>query len=132
MTDLLAVAKDMLALRRRRDALLGSGLFGEPAWDMLLELYLATGESRPFTISNLGTSAGVPSTTALRWTGLLLDSGLIERNPDRRDGRCVLVSLTARGHDVMDGLLGSFGNERVGFARSPSAAIDMWTVARPI
>lgn len=32
---------EMMEMRRRRDGHFGRDLFGEPAWDLLLELYLA-------------------------------------------------------------------------------------------
>lgn len=128
MTDHLAIARDLLAMRRYRDALFGGDLFGEPAWDLLLELYLAADGRKPFTVSNLGVSARVPPTTALRWTGLLLERGLIERTPDRKDGRRVLISLTAEGRSLMDQLLSASGEDR-NSARVMSAAMDKWAAA---
>lgn len=128
MTNHFAIARDMLALRRSREALFGPELFGEPAWDMLLELYLAADGPQSFMVSNLGVSASVPSTTALRWTGVLLERGLIERRPDQKDARRVLVFLTGKGRGLMDQLLGAFGGE-CSSARAASTAMDKWAAA---
>jgi DNA-binding MarR family transcriptional regulator len=129
MTGYRALARDLLLFRRNRDAMFGRDLFADPAWDMLLELYLAAEDSQPFMVSNLGASAGVPPTTALRWTSLLLERGLIERTPDRRDARRVLVTLTGSGRDLMDQLLGSLADGRSNSARTISPAIDTWAAA---
>ena len=128
MTKYLTVAREMLAVRRSREALFGPELFGEPAWDMLLELYMAADAPQPFMISNLGVSASVPSTTALRWIGVLLERGLIERRPDQMDGRRVLVFLTDEGRSLMDQLLGA-SRARCPSARAASTAMDMWAAA---
>lgn len=128
MTDRIDIVRDLIAMRRRRDALFGSDLFGEPAWDMLLELYLAEESHQPFMVSNLGASAGVPPTTALRWTGLLHEHGLIERRPDRRDGRRVLIVLTSKGRALMDQLLGALAGGSSSL-RAMSAAMETWAAA---
>ena len=43
---LLAFAKAQYAFRRRREAIFGLDIFAEPAWDMLLDLYIQRGERR--------------------------------------------------------------------------------------
>ena len=71
------------------------GLFADPAWDMLLDLYLARSEGRPVSVSSLCIAAGVPPTTALRWQCQLEKNGLIKREKDNRDARRVFLSLTS-------------------------------------
>lgn len=49
----LALARQAYALRRKRAAIFGNPeLFGEPAWDILLDLYIAHAEAKPVSVSS--------------------------------------------------------------------------------
>lgn len=99
---LLAFARESYAIRRRRDRHLPGDLFGEPTWDILLDLYVATRENRPVPTTSACIGANVPPTTALRWLRILEARGLVEREEDNRDGRRTFVRLSARGLAAMD------------------------------
>lgn len=99
---LLAFARETYSLRRRRDRHLPGDLFGEPTWDILLDLYVATREGRPVPTTSACIGANVPPTTALRWLRILEARGLVEREDDGRDGRRTFVRLSARGLAAMD------------------------------
>lgn len=99
---LAAVAQAEYASRRRRDALFHPGIFAEPAWDMLLDLYVQEHLKRPVSIHSLCIAAAVPPTTALRWIGRLVECGLMTREPSRRDNRVVHVALTMTGRSEME------------------------------
>ena len=99
---LLAFARETYAIRRRRDRHLPGDLFGEPTWDILLDLYVATRENRPVPTTSACIGANVPPTTALRWLRILEARGLVEREEDNRDGRRTFVRLSARGLAAMD------------------------------
>ena len=86
--------RNMLKLRRHRDSFFASELFADPAWDILLELYAAALGQFRVSVSNLCGAAAVPPTTALRWIKQLEDAGLIERRPDRTDGRRHFLMLS--------------------------------------
>lgn len=103
----LAIAREVYAERRRRHKFLPADLFGEPTWDILLDLYIAARENRrvPTTSSCIG--AHVPPTTALRWLRILETRGLVEREDDGRDGRRTFVRLTSHGLKAMDASLAS-------------------------
>ena len=103
----LATARQIYAERRRRHKYLPADLFGEPTWDILLDLYIAARENRrvPTTSSCIG--AHVPPTTALRWLRILETRGLVEREDDGRDGRRTFVRLTGPGLIAMDDSLAS-------------------------
>lgn len=92
-------------LRARRNALFGADLFGEPGWDMLLELYRAKIESRRLSIKSLAIASGAPATTAGRYITMLIDGGLAERTDDPGDGRRALIAITRKGFTKMDELL---------------------------
>ena len=98
---------NILKLRARRRKVFGPALFGEPAWDMLLELYNGHFRGRRESVSSLCLASGVPQTTALRRIRVLESEGLIERAADPRDARRFFLALTDRGLDAMSRLFAS-------------------------
>ncbi|KUR77641.1 transcriptional regulator [Novosphingobium sp. FSW06-99] len=95
-------AKMAYEARRRRDAAAGmGGLFGEPAWDILLDVFIAQRSRREIQVSSVCIEAGVPSTTILRWLARLEQEGLIYRASDNVDGRRRYVRLTEAGDALM-------------------------------
>jgi hypothetical protein len=99
----LALARQTYALRRKRAAIFGNPeLFGEPAWDILLDLYIAHGEGKPVSVSSACIGSAAPATTGLRWLGVLADEGLVLRENDPQDNRRVLVRLTRAGTAAME------------------------------
>ena len=102
----LTLARHAYALRRQRAAIFGtSDLFGEPAWDILLDLYIAQGESKAVSVSSACIGSASPPTTGLRWLAVLTEQGLIGRTADEQDHRRVMVHLTARGIAAMEQFL---------------------------
>lgn len=97
----LAQVREVLQLRRARTRYFKSQLFGEPAWDMLLELYAANLTQRRMSISSLCESSGTPATTALRWLTTLEQEGLLQRRADPLDRRRVFVELTEAGSKAL-------------------------------
>ncbi len=81
------------------------GLFGEPAWDILLDVYIAQKSRREIQVSSVCIEAGVPSTTILRWLTRLEQEGLIYRAADNVDGRRRYVRLTEAGEALMQRVL---------------------------
>lgn len=69
------LAKWQLFQRRQRETLLGQELAADPAWTMLLNLFVACEEGRSMEVLKLCTEAGAPPATALRWISTLADRG---------------------------------------------------------
>jgi len=86
-------ARRLLAERREREHLFGQELFGEPAWDMLLDLFAAHHERSRVSVSSLCVAAAVPPTTAHRWIRDMTRRGILVRRRDGLDGRRVWVEL---------------------------------------
>ena len=85
---ILRNAKATLRRRILRRQLLGSSeLFGEPAWDMMLDLFVHEGEGRRMSMSSLCVSAAIPESSAMRLAQRLCDAGLLLRLSDPADGR---------------------------------------------
>ena len=96
------LAREIIHSRRRRaDLFGGDDLFGEPAWDILLELYAAGQGQQRLSISGACVVSGVPPTTALRWIEKLEREGWVGRTADPLDRRRFWVHLTDRASNVI-------------------------------
>jgi hypothetical protein len=93
--------RDAIRARRLRDQFFGLGLFEDPAWDMLLDLFAAELERVQVSVSSLCIAAAVPPTTALRWIARMTDAGLFERRPDPFDRRRAFMALSSRASLAM-------------------------------
>ncbi|MCY1671546.1 winged helix DNA-binding protein [Novosphingobium sp. SL115] len=89
--------------RRRADVFKDQTLFGEPAWDIMLDLFIAAKERKRLPVTSACIGAAVPATTALRWLTVLEEKGLIVRENDTADARRVFVRLSAEGYEKMVG-----------------------------
>nr|WP_299597922.1 winged helix DNA-binding protein [Sphingomonas bacterium] len=90
----LATARRMIRERSRRHNFFDAGLFADPAWDMMLDLFVAEAEGRETPVMNLCLSSQVPETTTLRWVKTLEHAGVFIRQKDEHDQRRVLVRLS--------------------------------------
>ena len=97
-------AREILTLRQKRAELFGPSMFGEPAWEMLLQLYSMAGASRQ-SMSRLAQLSGTSKATALRWIDYLLDRGLVIRQPHPTDLRTAFVELTDKGREKLEAYL---------------------------
>lgn len=100
-------ARQQLQDRRKRAALFGQGMAAEPAWDMLLILYLSARGRQ--TQSRLGELSGASRTTAMRWIDYLSDRELVEREAHPTDLRKNFVFLTEKGRRLLDLYLSETG-----------------------
>lgn len=102
-TDFAAIAKILFNQRRRRDVYFGSGLFAEPAWDILLDLRTQYDAHR--MPASLAVYAATSTSTGLRHLHTLERMGLVERWTDPNDARRRLSRLSDNGTRAMDGYL---------------------------
>ncbi|MBV9840401.1 MAG: MarR family transcriptional regulator [Sphingomonadaceae bacterium] len=118
VTNILAVADDalkderrayrhelaarLLAARRGRSRIFGDGLFSDPAWEMLLDLYVREARGVETGVSSLGLASGAPPSTALRWLTNLERRGLVERYRSQNDQRVRYVRLTRTALESFD------------------------------
>ena len=91
--------------RALRASFFDPDFFCDPAWDMLLDLFLQQSMQKRVCVSSLCVASCAPSTTALRWIRALEDAGLVERSRDPADGRRIFIRLTAVGHAKIAGYL---------------------------
>ncbi|MCK0128452.1 winged helix DNA-binding protein [Erythrobacter sp. F6033] len=106
--EYVEMARNLYTTRRKRESIFGNTeLFGEPAWDILLDLYVAHAENKKVSVSSACIGSASPSTTGLRWLGILAEQGLITREHDPEDQRRVLVRLSDAGLEAMDNYFAS-------------------------
>ena len=101
------LARSLHRERARRAEFFAADLFGEPAWDILLDLYAAAKANELRSIKSACLSSHVPEATALRYIDELAAQGLVERKPDRTDKRRKYLSLTPLGERKMHDYLAS-------------------------
>jgi DNA-binding MarR family transcriptional regulator len=97
----------VLKARKLRCRVIGTGLFADPAWDMLLELYAAEIGQRKISVSSLCIASGCPPTTAMRHIERLCSEGLISKENDPLDGRRKFVRFTPEGMRRLDWYMAS-------------------------
>lgn len=100
-------AKQEYAASGQRLARLGGTLTSEPAWNMLLDLFVSGAQKRILSVSALTIGSRAAPATALRYLKLLVEADLVERQFDELDGRRVHVQLTSAGWRTVAGLLTS-------------------------
>ncbi|MBC2668203.1 transcriptional regulator [Novosphingobium piscinae] len=116
--DAIELAEAIYRFRRRRDLLLQhrgiAQLFTDPAWDMLLDLFIARGRGKSISITSLSIAGCVPATTGLRWIELLVSNGLASRRADETDGRRTFIEISDTGYRMLEDLLSGHGHEAAG------------------
>jgi len=98
-------ARRVLRVRQQRNAILGADSFRDPAWDMLLDLYVQDSGSAGTMISALCIASGVPQTTALRYIYRLAQLGLVNITDHPTDQRRTMVSLSDDARPRIERLL---------------------------
>jgi hypothetical protein len=98
-------ARTLYDMRRSRGTVFGLDIFAEPAWDMMLDVFIAHSEGRRVSVSSLCIGSAVPATTALRWISILTEREIFIRSADETDARRVFIDLTPHAYRQMHGLL---------------------------
>ncbi|MDF2495332.1 transcriptional regulator [Sphingomonas sp.] len=102
----LASAKSIYRFRRLRNQRFGcSKIFEDPAWDMILAIFIDQMVGRATSISSACYSSHVAPTTALRWINRLIKEGFLYREDDPFDARRSFLRLTEATRERMIALL---------------------------
>ncbi|WP_169053538.1 helix-turn-helix domain-containing protein [Alteraurantiacibacter aquimixticola] len=83
--------------RRKRRELIPAEYLGEPAWDMLLELFMQYSGGAKVSTSSLCIASDCPQSTALRYIAELEKGGMVKRSSSHHDKRVNFVELTDKG-----------------------------------
>jgi len=98
---LKACARRLYEERQRRIRHFGSQMFGEPAWEILLILYLEDGGERQ-SQARLVELSGASRSTGQRWVDHLVRKGLARREEHPTDKRRNFISLSDKGRDLLE------------------------------
>lgn len=100
---LVAMARSELKARQRQKKIVSeAGVFGEPAFEILLDVYIAGAEDRRLTATQVCANVGVSVTIGDRYMAILERQGLISRNRSKSDFRCTYVRPTRLGTEKID------------------------------
>ena len=97
-TEFARIARAMLDQRQERFRLLPPEMFGEPAWDILLQLYVH-GERPPSALGEVAQIGAIPRTTVARWVQFLEERELVQW---RVEGGLESLQLTDRARRTLD------------------------------
>ena len=100
-SKLAAAASSFYGLRRLRAKYFEPALIAEPAWDMLLDLFIASIRGVRVATTSLCLAARVPQATGLRWIAVLQKHSLVRRYAACDDHRLKLVEITPEGFKLM-------------------------------
>ena len=89
-------ARQELVERRRRREHFPQDMFGEPAWEILLLLYVQR-DGRRFTVTALAEALDLPQNSTGRWLRYLETAGLAVRKPHRLDQRSTIAEISEEG-----------------------------------
>jgi DNA-binding MarR family transcriptional regulator len=98
-------ARVVLNSRRLRFRYFKRSMFGEPAWEMLLCLYISEPTEGRQSISRLAELIETPLSTTVRWIDYLERERLVEREPHPTDKRVIFIRLAAKGRELLDAYL---------------------------
>lgn len=99
-------AREIYEFRRKRNLKFdGVALFEDPAWDILLAIYIDEVARRPVSITSACLASHVAPTTALRWIARLEQTGALVRQDDPFDRRRAHLRLTPAVRERMTELL---------------------------
>lgn len=104
----IEVIRRMRRFTQMRDRQFGPDLFSDTGWHILLDLYYNRLRHRNMTVTDACMASGASYSTGLRWINLLIDRGLVRRDPDPRDARVSFVRLSANGIAAMDSLFSDY------------------------
>jgi hypothetical protein len=111
---LATVAIEELTLHRSRSSHIDADLLGEPAWNILLDLFVARIQGREIMVTSACIASCAPQTTALRYVSVLEQRGLISRRNCELDGRMQFLELTEGAFEKIRRALAAFAEVRHG------------------
>lgn len=100
---IVAMVQREIRRRKLRAQLLGINpvFFSMPAWEILLELFLADLTGQRNKVTTVGLDSGIPQSTVQRWLAVLENLKLIQRRRDRIDKRRQWIGLSAKARQAL-------------------------------
>ena len=99
--DHVQFAERIYRSRRDREKVFNDSLFADPAWDLLLDLFVRSARNEQVSISSACHAASVPEATALRYLKALTEKNYVERISHPNDKRSTTLKMTPLGSKLM-------------------------------
>lgn len=130
--DSLSFAKWFYSVRPLRPGSHIDGLYSDPAWDILLDLYIREKSRVPTSVSSACIAARAPATTALRYISSLGSHHLIERQPDDKDKRRHWLKLSPGAMGALEEFMAAAVSSFSPLAADASTEVDFAEIANAI
>jgi hypothetical protein len=99
-------AMDLIEITKRRSRLVSAAnLFADPAWFILLDLFVRQHQGLKTSVSSACHASFSPVTTALRHIAILTERNIIQRQYDPVDHRRVYLELTVETSEEIQRIL---------------------------
>lgn len=99
-------AMDLIEITKRRSRLVSAAnLFADPAWFILLDLFVRQHQGLQTSVSSACHASFSPVTTALRHIAILTERNIIQRQYDPVDQRRVYLQLTDETNEEIQRIL---------------------------
>jgi ActR/RegA family two-component response regulator len=105
-----ALVRKLIRAESTRAVAIGGKALGDPAWNILLDLVLASLEDRQVAVSSACIVAGVATTTALRLITRMVDDGVLMRVPDEKDGRRHFLAIEPAVESALKNYIGDLAD----------------------
>lgn len=90
-------AKVLINARKHRKTFAFSFMLSDPAWDILLELFLNWSEGKPMRFKDVTLSTGLSAGTAQRYLQTMAENDLLTRTRHATDARVTFFDITKKG-----------------------------------
>lgn len=104
--ELILRARVILKSRQLRTNYFNRAMFGEPAWDVLLALFITEKTEGRQSIGQIAEWIKAPLTTVTRWIDYLEKERLVIREAHPNDRRIIFIRLLEKGRERLDAYLG--------------------------
>ena len=115
--ELISLARVLCRERYSRQNLIINRTLGEPAWGILLHLYVSAAEGKQVPVTSACAAALVPYSTAHRALDRLISKGFVAKTV-RGGGKYAYVSLTPKADTQLFHLLKAVRSSRMRSIRS--------------
>jgi hypothetical protein len=102
------LAERIFASRGHRAEIFGSNMFVDPAYDILLYMFIMAGRGQMSDVGGVCRASGAPDATALRYIKSLVEKGYINRAPHPYDKRISNLTITPMATNLMNEWLRRF------------------------
>ncbi|AYJ85808.1 hypothetical protein D3Y57_07250 [Sphingomonas paeninsulae] len=106
------LAERIYRARRDRERVFDDSIFADPAWDLLLDLFIRSERNEQVSISSACHASSVPEATALRYLKVLTEKKYVERISHPNDRRSTTLRMTPLGTNLMTEWLEHFRANR--------------------